>query len=115
MHPRIHIANIRHLKQVGVQPRTDENAAEGALMGFGGTRSNNNPRDAVLANGILNICLGIASTGKHLMIGKNHIGQSMRIGDNSLNIHHARDVAATVANKDANPRGFRFGNRFHLG
>ncbi len=98
------IANIGHLQQVGIEPRIAKRVAEDRLVRPRRTGGDHDPVQPVLGDLGLHLVLVVVGAGVDVRLGKDHAGQEPRSLDDPLHVDHRGDVAAAMADEDADPR-----------
>jgi hypothetical protein len=72
-------------------------------MSFWGTGGDYYPVYLFTSDGFLDLSLGITSTGKHLIGHINDVGQRSGKRNHLIHVDDAGNVAATMADKNADP------------
>ena len=108
VHPRVVFADIHHLEVVRIQAARLGRFAEGVLMQQRRARRHHNPVQVVFPDVLLDQLL--ARIGAHVLVGPGHghVGQRADVLGDRLDIHHAGDVGAAMADVEAHADGFVF-------
>jgi hypothetical protein len=114
MHPGVHVTDVGHLQQEGIQPRADQHTAEDGFVCLRRTGGDHHAVDTLLLDFIFYLLLSVASAGEHLVGGINDIGQVPGVLYYLLHIDDTGDVAAAMADEYTHARDIDIDDGFDL-
>ena len=97
------LAHVRGLEQVGVHPGPDDRPAEGGLVELGGARGDDHPVQAEILDVVDDRLLPLVGAHEHDVARNRDAVQAGRLRGDPVHVDDVRDVAAAVADVDADP------------
>ena len=101
MDPGTLVADIGHLKEVGIEARVAHGFLEKRFVGAGRTGRHHHPVEALFLDNLGHFILGVLGAAEKVFFHVCHIGQAFGVFSDGGHISHAADVDAAVAHKYA--------------
>jgi hypothetical protein len=96
-------ADVRRQEEIGIHPGPDHGSAERGLVELRGARGDNDPVQAEILDVVDDGLLPLVGAHEHHVARDRDAVQAGRLGGDPIDIHDVRDVAAAVADVDADP------------
>ena len=106
VHPGALVADVGHLKQVGIEAGLGQRVAEQRLVRSRGAGGHHHPIQMVFGDLLLDPILGIVGAGIKIVLRVHDVGQGLGIFHDIRDIDHAGDIGPAVADKDSDARLF---------
>ena len=106
VHPGALVADVGHLKQVGIETGLGQRVAEQRLVGSRGARGYHHPIQIMFGDLLLDPILSIVGAGIKIVLRIHDVGQRLRIFHDVRDVDHAGDIGPAVADKDSDARLF---------
>ena len=104
VHPARLVADVGHLEEERVEPGFAERVLEDGLVGARRAAGDHHAVELVLLDLLADEREAVAGAGVHGVGGVDHAGQRLRVLGDVLDVDDAGDVAAAVADEDADAR-----------
>ena len=106
VHPGTLVADIGHLKQVGIESGFGQRIAEQRLVGSRCAGGHYHPIQIVFGDLLLDPILSIVGAGIKIVLRVHNVRQCFRIFHDVRDINHAGDIGAAVADENPDARVF---------
>ena len=103
VHPGILLAQVGHLKEVGVQPRLAECILEQRLVSARRARGHHHAVQPILLDPLPDALLRVLGAGVEIVLGVGYSGQGPGVLHHLGHVHHRADVDAAMTDENAHP------------
>ncbi len=101
VYPRVLVADVGHLKQVGVQPGLPDGVPKDRLVRARRARRYDDPVQALLLDPFLNQLQRVGGAGVHRVFGMDHVRKCAGILGDIFHVDDPGDIAAATADEHA--------------
>ena len=103
MHPRTLVADVRHLKEVFVEPGIGQGLLEERFVGEGTAGSHNDLVQFLVPDDLGHLLLGVLRATEEVMFDMNDVRQILGIFRHPRDIYHTGDVGPAAADEYTHP------------